>query len=49
MNDPLFAYLGPETFLPLGTVITVTVGFVLTFGRSVISSMKKALDFFRKR
>ena len=49
MNDPLLAYVSPETFLPLGTVITVAVGFVLTFGRSVISSMKKAVDLFRKR
>jgi len=49
MNNPLLAYVGPETFLPLGTVITVAVGFALTFGRSVISSMKKALNFFRKR
>ncbi len=49
MNDPLLAYVGPETLLPLGTVVAVAVGFVLTFGRATVKLLKKCVGAFTKQ
>jgi hypothetical protein len=49
MNDPLLAYVGPETLLPLGTVLAATVGIVLTFGRATVTLMKKCVSAFTKK
>jgi hypothetical protein len=32
-----FAYIGPETMLPLASVVMAAVGGVLMFGRNVLS------------
>lgn len=49
LSDPLLAYVGPETMIPLGTAFAVAAGMALTFGRTVIEFMKKSLNFFRKK
>ncbi len=35
MSRMLFAYFGPETLLPLTSVLAAVAGFVLMFGRQV--------------
>ncbi len=32
----LFAYIGPETMMPVASVIAAVTGVVLMFGRSVV-------------
>ena len=39
-------YLGPETIMPLASILAAIVGFFLLFGRSVIGFFKKII---RKR
>jgi hypothetical protein len=34
-------YLGPETIMPLATIIATVVGFVLIFWRLIVNSIKK--------
>ncbi len=41
----LFAYVGPETMLPLWSVVAAAVGVVLMFGRNV---MYMGRNFVRK-
>jgi hypothetical protein len=33
----LFAYIGPETMMPVASVIAAVAGVVLMFGRNVVS------------
>jgi hypothetical protein len=33
----LFAYIGPETMMPVASIVAATVGVFLMFGRSVVS------------
>jgi hypothetical protein len=33
----LFAYVGPDTMLPVASVIAAAVGVVMMFGRNVVS------------
>lgn len=35
MNTLLFAYIGPETLLPMTSVLAAAVGFAAMFGRNV--------------
>jgi hypothetical protein len=37
----LFAYLGPETTLPLASTAAAAMGVVMMFGRSVVRVVKK--------
>ena len=32
----LFAYIGPETMMPVASVIAATVGVVMMFGRNIM-------------
>jgi hypothetical protein len=34
LPSPLFAYFGPETLLPMTSVVATVVGIVLMFGRN---------------
>lgn len=36
MFEPCFAYIGPETMLPLTSVLAGAVGVVMMFGRNVL-------------
>jgi hypothetical protein len=49
MSNPLIAYVGPETMIPLGTVFAVAAGVMLTFGRTMIELLKTGLNFFRRK
>lgn len=40
MSQMLFAYIGPETTLPLMSVVVSVVGAALIFGRSSIQFVK---------
>ncbi len=33
----LFAYFGPETMMPVASVIAATVGVMMMFGRNVVA------------
>jgi hypothetical protein len=35
--NPLLAYVGPESFLPLTSILAAIVGFLLTMGKSSLS------------
>jgi hypothetical protein len=35
-NTLIFAYFGPETFLPLTSIVAAVVGVVMMFGRNTI-------------
>jgi hypothetical protein len=41
----LFAYFGPETMLPVASVITGIVGVVLMFWRGIIQVVRNAFRF----
>ncbi len=51
MSFVFFAYLGPETMLPLTSVVATVVGVLLVFGRNTIGLMRRALRtvFIRSR
>ena len=36
-------YLGPETLMPLASILAAVVGFLLIFGRAFLKSVKKVL------
>jgi hypothetical protein len=36
VTDPLFAYFGPETFLPMASIIGAVGGVVMMFGRTIL-------------
>jgi hypothetical protein len=39
----LFAYVGPETMLPLASILTGAVGVLLMFGRSIMAMGRKMI------
>jgi hypothetical protein len=41
--SPLFAYFGPETMLPLTSVVATVVGVFLMFGRNTTRFVRRAL------
>lgn len=45
MINPLFAYVGPETILPITSVLAAIAGFFLTMGKS---SLGYLAGFFRR-
>ena len=36
MQAPLFAYFGPETILPMTSIVAAIGGFLLMFGKNVL-------------
>ncbi len=44
----LLAYLGPETTLPLASVVATSLGFLLMFGRQVVRVLGAAVQPIRK-
>ena len=40
----LFAYLGPETMMPVASVIAAGVGVVMMFGRNIVSFGRDVVD-----
>jgi hypothetical protein len=48
MNFLIFAYVGPETALPLMSTLAAVAGIALTFGRSTIAFAKKCVRQFLK-
>jgi hypothetical protein len=45
----LFAYFGPETMMPVASVICAATGVVMMFGRSIVQFGRKLLDPIRPR
>ena len=49
----LFAYLGPETFIPLASIVAAIVGGMLAFGnhlrRIFVGLFKRAGQLFSKK
>lgn len=47
--DPLsgHAYLGPETVMPLASILAGIVGFLLVFWRFIVKNIKKAIRKMR--
>jgi hypothetical protein len=43
MPSPLFAYFGPETMLPLTSVVATVVGVFLMVGRNTTRFVRRAL------
>lgn len=41
MFDPILAYVGPETMLPLSSVVAGAVGFAMMFGRQMVRGVSK--------
>jgi hypothetical protein len=41
----LFAYFGPETMLPVTSIIVAAGGVVMMFGRNVIQAGRKVVRF----
>jgi hypothetical protein len=46
---PLFAYFGPETYLPVTSVIATVVGFCMTFSRIGARYAKRVIDKWVER
>ncbi len=44
-----FAYFGPETTLPIASVVAAVAGFVLTVGRLTYSSILRRFRLFKIR
>jgi hypothetical protein len=42
MNFMLFAYFGPETMLPLTSIVATVVGIFMMFGRTSIRIARRA-------
>ncbi len=40
----LFAYFGPETMMPVGSVLVAVAGVVMMFGRSIVQTGRRLLD-----
>ena len=36
LTTPLFAYLGPETFVPLATFVAAGLGILVAFGKTIL-------------
>ena len=45
----LFAYVGPETTLPIASVLAAAAGVALTFGRSVYRAVKGWIKSLSRR
>jgi hypothetical protein len=43
MSFLLFAYFGPESMLPLTSIVATVVGIFLMFGRNTMRIIKRAL------
>ncbi|WP_158633606.1 hypothetical protein [Tautonia sociabilis] len=43
MIDPLFSYIGPETMLPLSSVVAGAAGVVMMFGRTITRGIGRIL------
>jgi hypothetical protein len=41
MTGPIFAYFGPETMLPLTSVLATVAGLVMMFGRTSIRIIRR--------
>jgi hypothetical protein len=48
-RDLVFAYVAPETFLPLTSAIATAVGIFLMFGRLIFRSLARAGRLVRLR
>ena len=45
----LFAYLGPETMLPMTSIVAGAIGFLMMFGRNVWSMAKRVVRWATSR
>jgi hypothetical protein len=43
----LFAYFGPETMMPVASVIAAAVGMVMMFGRSIVGYGRSLVERVR--
>jgi hypothetical protein len=44
----MLLYLGPQTILPVASIIAAVVGFVLLFWRLILRFIKKVFKFIRR-
>ncbi len=50
ISNPLFfLYLGPQTVLPLASIIAALAGVVLMFWRLIWRFIKKIFNFFKRK
>ncbi len=45
----LFAYFGPETMMPVASIIAAVGGVFMLFGRNVVSFGRKVVGRFRRQ
>jgi hypothetical protein len=45
----LFAYVAPETMMPVASVIAATAGFFMMFGRNALATCRRVVRRFRRR
>ncbi len=43
----LFAYFGPETMMPVASIVAAVAGVVMMFGRNVLSIGRNVIDRVR--
>jgi hypothetical protein len=43
MSSVIFAYLGPETMLPLTSIVATVAGILLMFGRGAFRIVRRAV------
>ena len=43
MLDPMFAYFGPDTFMPVASIIGAVGGVVMIFGRTILRMASRSM------
>jgi len=43
MLNPLFAYFGPETFMPVASIIGAVGGVIMIFGRTIVRVASRSM------
>ena len=48
MLTPVFAYFGPDTLLPLASILGAIGGTVMIFGRTIVRIVKQSVRAVRR-
>jgi hypothetical protein len=49
MLNPLFAYFGPDTFLPLASIVGAIGGAMMLFGRTIVRAASRTMRLLLRK
>jgi hypothetical protein len=49
MLNPLFAYFGPDTFLPLASIVGAIGGVMMMFGRTIMRGASRTMRLLLRK